>query len=164
MKPSWHFWSCLLILLFLFTFSNNYGKKHQTNLARRAAQDAKENTTLQAQLYAQQAAARNAQPKKQFIKIGSPGYQITKVKDPITGKQGLLFQIHYPEIKQDVKPHHRFMSSFEQRVEQVDSSYQYLVVRSVIYFSIRLTLLYSQVNIFLLPLFVFFFFQIAAEP
>ena len=36
-------------------------------------------------------------------------------------------QIEYPEIEEDFVPRHRFMSSFEQRVEAADKSYQYLL-------------------------------------
>lgn len=85
------------------------------------------------QLQAQQAAVKNQVQKKQFIKIGSPGYQITKVKDPITGQLGLLFQIHYPKIAKNVKPVQRFMSAFEQQVETADREHQYLVVCARIY-------------------------------
>lgn len=80
------------------------------------------------QLQAQQAAAKNAVPIKQFVKIGSPGYQVTKVKDPITGQLGLLFQIHYPKIAKGIRPRQRFMSSYEQKIEQADREHQYLVV------------------------------------
>lgn len=97
----------------------------------------------QAQLQAQ----KTAVPTKSFIKIGSPGYQVrlgrsrwrggadrrrvqvTKVRDPITGQLGLLFQVHYPQITEGVKPRHRFMSSFEQHVEVPDRAWQYLLVR-----------------------------------
>lgn len=68
---------------------------------------------------------------KQFIKIGSPGYQVTKVKDPITGQLGLLFQVHYPKIASNVRPRHRFMSSFEQSVEAASREHQYLVVGTI---------------------------------
>ena len=36
-------------------------------------------------------------------------------------------KVEYPEIEEDFMPRHRFMSSFEQRVEQADKSYQYLL-------------------------------------
>lgn len=35
------------------------------------------------------------EPKK-FVKIGRPGYRVTKQRDPETGQQSLLFQIDYP--------------------------------------------------------------------
>jgi len=61
--------------------------------------------------------------------------QVTKVRDPITGQLGLLFQVHYPEIKDGVKPRHRFMSSFEQHVEVPDRNWQYLLVSRSSYLS-----------------------------
>jgi len=109
--------------------AHTQGKKHQTNLARRAAKDSRDPA-----LYAQQMAAHQAEqkrlavPHKSFIKIGSPGYQVTKVRDPITGQLGLLFQVHYPQIAANVKPRHRFMSSFEQHVEQQNRAWQYLLI------------------------------------
>jgi splicing factor 3A subunit 2 len=78
-------------------------------------------------LQAQQAQKSQVQVK-QFIKIGSPGYQVTKVKDPITGQLGLLFQVHYPKIAKDISPRHRFMSAYEQHVEAPAKEHQYLVV------------------------------------
>ncbi|BGP23964.1 CWF complex protein sap62 [Rhodotorula toruloides] len=106
--------------------AHTQGKKHQTNLARRAARDAHDPN------YAAQLAAQAAQkPKvqtKTFIKIGSPGYQVTKVRDPVTGQLGLLFQVHYPEIKEGIKPRHRFMSAFEQKQEVPDRNWQYLLI------------------------------------
>ncbi len=38
-------------------------------------------------------------------------------------------QVEYPEIEEDIKPRHRFMSAFEQRVEVPDRAWQYLLVR-----------------------------------
>ncbi|GAA5917670.1 hypothetical protein JCM8208_002823, partial [Rhodotorula glutinis] len=106
--------------------AHTQGKKHQTNLARRAARDAHDPAA-----YAQQLAAQSAKPQvqtKSFIKIGVPGYQVTKVRDPVTGQLGLLFQVHYPEIKDGVRPRHRFMSAFEQKVEVPDRNWQYLLI------------------------------------
>jgi len=106
--------------------AHTQGKKHQTNLARRAARETKD-SVYQTQLQAQQNQKAQVQIK-QFVKIGSPGYQVTKVKDPITGQLGLLFQIHYPKIEKDVRPRYRFMSSYEQHVEAPAREHQYLVV------------------------------------
>ncbi|GAA5975121.1 hypothetical protein JCM5350_000141 [Sporobolomyces pararoseus] len=107
--------------------AHTQGKKHQTNLARRAARDAHDPNHYAAQMAAQQAQKAQVQTKT-FLKIGLPGYQVTKVRDPITGQLGLLFQVHYPEIKEGVKPRHRFMSSFEQKVEAPDRNWQYLLI------------------------------------
>ncbi|KAK8954620.1 hypothetical protein KSP39_PZI002716 [Platanthera zijinensis] len=39
----------------------------------------------------------------------------------------LVKMIEYPEIEDNTKPRHRFMSSFEQRVQACDKRYQYLL-------------------------------------
>lgn len=67
-------------------------------------------------------------PKKQFLKIGRPGYNIKKIRDPSTNRLGLLFQIQLPEIAPNVKPVKRFMSSFEQRKEPINRAIQYFMV------------------------------------
>merc|ERR1712130_978054 len=81
--------------------AHTQGKKHQANLARRAAKEAKEQGGPQI------APARPNVPLKKFIKIGRPGYKVTKQRDPATGQQSLLFQsegrfwTHWiPETKQ----------------------------------------------------------------
>jgi splicing factor 3A subunit 2 len=84
--------------------SHTQGKKHQTNLARwarfhshagsanvrcrRAAKEAKDSTSYMATILAQQQAER-AVPVKQFIKIGTPGYNIHKLREPESGAYGL---------------------------------------------------------------------------
>lgn len=73
--------------------------------------------------------AMGVQVKKQTIKIGRPGYKITKIRDPLTRQVGLLFQLQYQEITPGVQPRVRFMSAFEQKVEEPpDKNFQYLVV------------------------------------
>ena len=62
------------------------GKKHQTNLARRAAKEAKEAPT-------QPAPEKARVELKKFVKIGRPGYRVTKQRDPENGQQSLLFQV-----------------------------------------------------------------------
>lgn len=69
--------------------AHTQGKKHQANLARRAAKEAKDAPTLL------QPEKPRVEPKK-FVKIGRPGYRVTKQRDPETGQQSLLFQIDYP--------------------------------------------------------------------
>lgn len=60
-------------------------------------------------------------------KIGKPGYRVTKMRDPTTNQRSLLFQIEYPKIDENFQPRHRFMSSFEQRIEPRDKNWQYLL-------------------------------------
>ncbi|OAV97986.1 hypothetical protein PTTG_03200 [Puccinia triticina 1-1 BBBD Race 1] len=116
-------------------------------LAHTQAKDAKDSSLYQSSLLAQQAAqSRLSIVKKQFIKIGSPGYQVTKVRDPLTGQLGLLFQIHYPQITEGVKPRHRFMSSFEQRVESADRAHQYLLIAAEPYQTIAFKLQSQEID------------------
>ncbi|XP_051554642.1 splicing factor 3A subunit 2-like isoform X1 [Myxocyprinus asiaticus] len=100
--------------------AHTQGKKHQTNLARRAAKEAKDAP-------AQPAPEKVKVEVKKFVKIGRPGYKVTKQRDPETGQQSLLFQIDYPEIAEGIGPRHRFMSAYEQRIEPPDRRWQYLL-------------------------------------
>ncbi|KAE9556687.1 hypothetical protein FO519_000093 [Halicephalobus sp. NKZ332] len=85
--------------------AHTQGKKHQSNLARRAAKDASDQPYF---------------PIPQHPKV-------TKERDPQTGQQALLFQIDYPEIAPGVIPRHRVMSAYEQKVQQPDKAWQYLL-------------------------------------
>lgn len=101
--------------------AHTQGKKHQANLARRAA---KEKTDAPSQ------PSLNNKPVvevKKFVKIGRPGYKVTKQRCPETKQQSLLFQIDYPEIAEGVTPRHRFMSAYEQHIEAPDKKWQYLL-------------------------------------
>lgn len=100
--------------------AHTQGKKHQANLARRAAMQAKESLI-------QPALEKARVDIKKFVKIGRPGYRVTKQKDPETAQQSLLFQVDYPEITDTAMPKHRFMSAFEQRLEAPDKNWQYLI-------------------------------------
>ncbi|TXT10226.1 uncharacterized protein COLE_04160 [Cutaneotrichosporon oleaginosum] len=103
--------------------AHTQGKKHQTNLARRAARDQHEQLMLTAAPTTTQTVK-----KKVFVKIGRPGYKIVKIRDPLTQRLGLLFTIAYPEIKADERPRRRFMSAFEQKREVPNRAFQYLVI------------------------------------
>ncbi|KAF7278416.1 hypothetical protein GWI33_008451 [Rhynchophorus ferrugineus] len=83
--------------------AHTQGKKHQANLARRAAKEAKDAPSLL------QPEKPRVEPKK-FVKIGRPGYRID-----------------YPEISDHVLPRHRFMSAYEQKIEPPDRKWQYLL-------------------------------------
>ncbi|ORX74753.1 hypothetical protein DL89DRAFT_264551 [Linderina pennispora] len=103
--------------------AHTQGKKHQTNLARRAALEAKDKDhTAPAR-----ATASAPKVKKNVVKIGRPGYKVTKVRDPRTRQFGLLVEVTYPEVTEETKPRHRFMSAYEQHVEVPNRQYQYLL-------------------------------------
>ncbi|KAM7464214.1 hypothetical protein LguiA_032335 [Lonicera macranthoides] len=100
--------------------AHTQGKRHQTNLAKRAAREAKD-APAQPQPHKRKVNLRKT------VKIGRPGYRVTKQFDPEMKQRSLLFQIEYPEIEDNTKPRHRFMSSVEQRVQSFDKRYQYLL-------------------------------------
>lgn len=114
--------------------AHTQGKKHQTNLARRAAREEKEGKARGQQidpatgLPVGVVGAGFGGPKKNVIKIGRPGYKITKIRDPNTRQQGLLFQLQYPDITPGVEPKWQVMNAFTQRVEEPDRNFQYLLV------------------------------------
>jgi len=100
--------------------AHTQGKRHQSNLARRAAREAREAPSLP------QPIKRKVVPRR-TMKIGRPGYKVTKQKDAETGQHSLLFQIEYSEIEEGLQPRHRLMSAFEQRIEPPDKNFQYLL-------------------------------------
>ncbi|XP_002990543.2 splicing factor 3A subunit 2, partial [Selaginella moellendorffii] len=100
--------------------AHTQGKRHQTNLAKRAARDAKD------QPIQPQPLKRKLNPRK-TVKIGRPGYKVTKQYDAETQQRSLLFQIAYPEIEDNAKPRYRLMSSFEQKLEPNEKEWQYLL-------------------------------------
>ncbi|KAI9505244.1 hypothetical protein BX070DRAFT_221767 [Coemansia spiralis] len=100
--------------------AHTQGKKHQTNLARRMALVAKDEANAPRP-------QKVINVKKNVVKIGRPGYKVTKIRDPQTRQFGLLFEITYPEVTEETKPRHRFMSAYEQHVEPPNRQYQYLL-------------------------------------
>ncbi|OLL24648.1 Pre-mRNA-splicing factor sap62 [Neolecta irregularis DAH-3] len=108
--------------------AHTQGKKHQANLARRAAKESREGAMDGATPLPYGVAGSQIPVRRNIIKIGRPGYKITKSRDPMNRQLGLLFQLQYPEIHGDNHPRHRFMSAYEQHVEQPDRNWQYLLV------------------------------------
>ena len=114
--------------------SHTQGKKHQAGLARRAAMEAKlarqkGDTDVMMPLRSSTQSARGGLQTK--VKIGRPGYEVSKSRDPDTNRRCLTFELHYPELNdsRNTQPRHRFMSAYEQRVETPpDGKYQYLLV------------------------------------
>ena len=115
--------------------AHTQGKKHQANLGRRALKDQKD--------YGD-GFPLNGQPmgfkpyvptvRKVAVKIGKPGYKVTKIRDPDTKQLGMYIQLAYPQINTNsddgapTKPYTRFMSSYEQRIEPPSRHFQYLLV------------------------------------
>lgn len=104
--------------------AHTQGRKHQTNLARRAAREQRE-----AKGGPMLGMPMGVQVRRNVVKIGRPGYKITKTRDPFTRQHGLLFQLQHPEISPGVQPRVRFMSAYEQKVDDPpDKNFQYLLI------------------------------------
>lgn len=103
--------------------THTQGRKHQTNLARRAAKE-----KLEAGVFPLQQNINVPKPvvADKSARIGRPGYKVTKMKDPETGQFALAFEINFKEIKAETKPRHRFLSAWEQKVEAPDAAFQYV--------------------------------------
>jgi len=99
--------------------AHTQGKRHQQNLARRAAREAHEKISI--------SAPQAKVAIRKSIRIGRPGYRVTKQFDKRNNQRSLLFQIDYSEIEDGSKPHQRFMSAYEQRKEPTDRRYQYIL-------------------------------------
>ncbi|KAI6374279.1 hypothetical protein MCOR25_003223 [Pyricularia grisea] len=118
--------------------AHTQGRKHQTNLARRAAQEKRDGrdknidpqTGLPVGVVGAgfSALGLGGGARKNAVKIGRPGYKITKIRDPVTRAEGLLFQLQFPDISPGTVPKWQVMSAFSQRVEEPDRNYQYLLV------------------------------------
>nr|ADI46858.1 SPL2f [Volvox carteri f. nagariensis] len=135
-------YECRLCLT-LHTNEGNYlahtqGKRHQQNLAKRAAREAAEKAAVPA--------PHKRAPIRKTVKIGRPGYRVTKQYDASTQQRSLLFQVEYPEIEESVKPRHRFMSAYEQRVETADKAFQYLIFAAEPYENISFKVPNSEVD------------------
>jgi len=106
--------------------AHTQGRRHQMNLSRRAARDQRDSIMPQPM----QTNTPTIKPKvkvRKSAKTGRPGYKVIKERDAETNQLSLQFFIDYPEIEDGIKPRYRFMSAFEQRVEQPNKNYQYLL-------------------------------------
>ncbi|KAF4735098.1 Splicing factor 3A subunit 2, partial [Perkinsus olseni] len=111
--------------------AHTQGKKHQVNLARRAAKEAMVGTPAPIPGEGDGPYGAQGLHKKSVApRIGRPGYRVTKQRDPMTYQKSLLFEVDYPEIdtKVTTTPLYRIMSCYEQRVEEPDRDYQYLLI------------------------------------
>lgn len=95
--------------------AHTQGKKHQTNLLKRSL---KTNGPL----------LSNTNKKDTTSIIGRPGYKLTKQKDSSSNEYSLLIEVNFSEISKDIIPNFRIVSTFEQKVEERDTNFQYIVI------------------------------------
>lgn len=140
-------YECKLCLT-LHTNEANYlahtqGKKHQSGLAKRAHMEKlraerEEQFSDRSSLkrpppggrYGSYGSSDPQQSSRKTIKIGRPAYQVFKSRDTDRqlNQRCLTFELTYKDIKADLRPRHRFMSAFEQKVDLPrDKRYQYIL-------------------------------------
>jgi splicing factor 3A subunit 2 len=113
--------------------AHTQGKRHQQNLAKRAARDAGERGEFPSGPAAAAAVQAEAAQKAARLgnirapRIGRPGYRVLKQVDPETEQKGLYFQLQFPDIADDTEPAHRFVSAYAQRREPPDPNFQYVL-------------------------------------
>jgi splicing factor 3A subunit 2 len=112
--------------------THTQGKRHQSNLARRAQLEARRGNvgdTFLAHSRTPSAvdADAAAEKKRRRVVFGRPAYRVTKQFDVESQGHSLLFQIEYPEIEPGSQPRHRFMSAFEQRQVAPSPAWQLLL-------------------------------------
>lgn len=133
-------YECKLCLT-LHTNEANYlahtqGKKHQQGLAKRAhmekiRKEREEQNNLKrpppgSSQYGP--SIDQQQSAKKSIKIGRPAYQVFKSRDVETNQRCLTFELTYKDINENLRPRHRFMSAYEQKVDvPPDRRYQYVL-------------------------------------
>ncbi|PVV05047.1 hypothetical protein BB560_000438 [Smittium megazygosporum] len=130
--------------------AHTQGKKHQTNLARRVALEEQDQMLQGGQAKNPQVRKIgnvNVQIKKNTLKIGRPGYKVTKIKDPYTRQIGFLFSIMLPEISPDTVPCHRFMSAYEQHIEPPNKLWQYLIFAAEPYENIAFKVQNKEIDV-----------------
>jgi splicing factor 3A subunit 2 len=125
--------------------AHTQGRKHQMNLERRAAQDAKHPKSAST---APSIIGNNEikAPKSFIPRIGLPSHKVTKFRDPSTQQVGLLVQVQYPQIGQNIIPRYRYLGAFEQKIEGPDKDFQYLVIAADPYNSIAIKLHTREVD------------------
>ena len=119
--------------------AHTQAKKHQVNLARRAQKEASAGLTVTAPI------VRKFEAPK-YVKIGRPGYKVTKVQDPETLEKGLIFEVSYPNIAEGRSPHYRVMSAYEQKMEAPDTDRQYFLIGAEPYETICFKIPNREIN------------------
>lgn len=98
------------------------GRRHQLNLMRRAESERKQRSSEKS------GTEEEIIEKRHWTTIGKPVYKVFKIRDPVSLNKGFIFTFKLDKIKADVKPLYRFMSCFEQKKENPNPKFQYLLI------------------------------------
>lgn len=99
------------------------------------------------QLAMRSGSAPAATSRTSALRIGRPGYKVTKSRDLPTRQRILTFELEYPEAEEGVQPRHRIMSAFEQKLEAPDRNYQYLLFACAPYETIAFKVSHSTLSL-----------------
>ena len=105
--------------------AHTFGKVHKRNLERRQIVLAKKEAFNGGVRIGSQPKIENLKIKQ--IRIGEPIYNIYKKKDFNLKEFIILFEIKFEEIRKNIKPKYRIMSSFEQKIEEPNPKYQFIL-------------------------------------
>ncbi|KAL0844180.1 hypothetical protein Bca101_017426 [Brassica carinata] len=111
--------------------AHTQGMRHQPNLAKRAARETLDAPTQpQPQPHKRKVSVRRTVSALK-LRLVDQGNGSSTTPELMT--RPLLFQNEYPEIEDNIKPKHRVMSSFEQKVQPYDNNYQYILFAAELY-------------------------------
>ncbi|CDR39891.1 CYFA0S04e00254g1_1 [Cyberlindnera fabianii] len=124
--------------------THTQGRKHQQSLLRRSALDQKKNGPQKDTTNA----GISGVEKKTYVKIGQPAYKVVKIRDVETMEMGMLITIKLPQLKAGEPPMHRFMSAFEQTVDDSPDKdkWQFLVIHGEPYENIAFKIEAKEVS------------------
>ena len=107
--------------------AHTQGKRHQSNLGRRAMQESTKRASAEAKAQNDLLSRKSAIMKNKLLSVGRPGYKVTKSRSVHNKKRTLTFELEYPELGTNKRPQYRFLSPFEQSIEPPNKEFQYLV-------------------------------------
>lgn len=114
-------------------------RKHRENLERRRVLDEADRQRD----ITPQGGASSIPKKDRVASLKVEKFNVSKIKDPITGAIGCLVQLTLPEAS---KPLHRFMSAYEQHVEKRNGRFQYLVIAAEPYENVAIKIPSPQID------------------
>lgn len=119
--------------------NHTQGKKHNLKLLERQSRDLRQDKV--------DADGISKVEKKRYLKIGTPGYKITKIRD-VDDRIGLLVVVKFPKLTMGQEPRYRVMSYFEQQKDknEANSEYQYLVIHGEPYENICIKIPKGDLN------------------
>ena len=101
--------------------AHTQGRRHKYNLQKRIQREKQNDPSFKSGIQKQE------KMFKKTLKIGRPGYTVSKKINPETKQKSLIFVVMYPEIEKEIQPRYRIMSAYEQKNEPPNPKYQYLL-------------------------------------